>query len=305
MVKEAGRFSVKRHNSMRHNIKRIILGNAHSQGKRRVFTLMATVLMVVALCVSHSGPAYSESRRAGAKAERKSDTRKKDDKSAETHKKEERKDEKKGEDEVASSDGKGADESRKEGDGAPKAEEKGAISMRDYSEEDFRPQVEEESYVWLVFKTLFVLGSIVGGFYFFFRFVTKKTGIQLLGQEVIKVLSVTPLGQNKYLQVVDLAGRVLVLGVTDNAINVISEIVEKDEIDRIRILSSRGAQVKPGGFQEYLTAQMGRVIEKVTELRHRDRVATVTEVGDETDLSYLRDHRKRLRDLNGNDNESQ
>ena len=69
-----------------------------------------------------------------------------------------------------------------------------------------------------------MIGLLVGGFYYFFRFVTRKVGIQMLGRDVVQVLSVVPIGQNKYLQVVDLAGRVLVLGVTDSNINFITEI---------------------------------------------------------------------------------
>ena len=62
------------------------------------------------------------------------------------------------------------------------------IPTREYSDEDFRPNPEETSYGWLVFKTILILGMLVGGFYYFFRFVVRRTGMQVLGENVLHVL---------------------------------------------------------------------------------------------------------------------
>lgn len=164
-------------------------------------------------------------------------------------------------------------------------------------------QSEPESYGWLIFKTIFVIGLLVGGFYYFFRFVTRKVGIQMLGRDVVQVLSVVPIGQNKYLQVVDLAGRVLVLGVTDSNINFITEIQEKDEIDRIRLMSTRPVAHEAAPFQEFLAKQLGKIIGK------KDAGAVVEAheprpFGDTDRLDYLKRQRERLRKINGSDNEA-
>jgi flagellar biogenesis protein FliO len=166
-----------------------------------------------------------------------------------------------------------------------------------------RPTVEEDSYGWMIFKTIIVLGLLVGGFYYFYRFVTKKAGIHLVGREVIKILSIVPVGQNKYLQVVDLAGRIMVIGVSDSNINLITEIKDKDEIDRIRLLSSKSTPVQPGGFQEYISKYISRLLgnksqgEKYSsfEMRHDD--SSVDR------MDYLRKQRDRLKKINGNDDE--
>ncbi|MBP7737879.1 MAG: flagellar biosynthetic protein FliO [Spirochaetes bacterium] len=179
------------------------------------------------------------------------------------------------------------------------------VPTKDFKEDDFKPQVDEPSAVWMFIKMIFVLGIFGGGFFYFWRFITKKSGIGLFGGEAIKVLSVAPLGQNKYLQVVDLAGKVLVIGVSDNAISLISEITEKDQIDRIRILSNRApsADRKVSGFQEYVMNDIGKLIDKVRELRHRDRGARTTVIDNPEDIKYLRQQRDRLKDLNGSDHE--
>lgn len=187
---------------------------------------------------------------------------------------------------------------------APKESTEG-VPTRDFKEEDFKPQVDEPSALWMFIKMIFVLGIFGGGFYYFWRFITKKSGIGLFGGEAIKVLSVAPLGQNKYLQVVDLAGKVLVIGVSDSAISLISEITEKDQIDRIRILSNRtpSAHRKVSGFQEYVMNDIGRLIDKVRELRRRDRGTRTTVIDNPEDINYLRQQRDRLKDLNGSDHE--
>jgi len=172
------------------------------------------------------------------------------------------------------------------------------IAEKDAKESDLysyeKPAVEEESYVWLIIKTIIVLGSLVGGFYYFFRFVTKKAGIQVLGRDVVQVLSIVPLGQNKFLQVVDLAGRILVLGISDSGIHLITEVKEKEEIDRIRLLSSKSTPVQPGGFQEYVSKQIGRLL-KGRNVEQETGAFTRERKVDRMD--YLKMQRDRLRGI--------
>ncbi len=179
----------------------------------------------------------------------------------------------------------------------PAKEEPG---IYDYEE----PVVEEESYVWLIFKTIFILGLLVGGFYYFFKFVTKKTGIHAIGQDVIKILSIVPVGQNKFLQVVDIAGRILVLGVTDSSINIITEVEGRDEIDRVRLLSSKSVPVQPGGFQQYITKQVVRFINKNFNRPSAGTGHAQAEERSGSDrMEYLKKQKDRLKGLNGNDDE--
>src|SRR6056297_1592948 len=176
------------------------------------------------------------------------------------------------------------------------AEEKG---LYDYEE----PSNEEQSYGWLIFKTILILGTLVAGFYFFFHYVTKKAGIQTVGQNVMQVLSVVPVGQNKFLQVVDMAGKILVLGVSDNNINLITEIHGKDEIDRIRLLSSRSAPPAPGGFQEFVTNQIGRVFDRVKGTGSDAQFGRDHDY-EKDSMQYLNSHRSRLRKLNGDETDN-
>lgn len=165
-----------------------------------------------------------------------------------------------------------------------------------------KPVAEEDSYAWLIIKTIFILGALVWAFYYFFRFVTKKTGIQTLGRDVIKVLSMVPVGQNKYLQVIDLAGKIMVIGVSDANINLITQINDKDEIDRIRLLSSKSIPVQQAGFQEYLVKYIGKLLNRETSSRNKSGDSfRQTEVDDHDKMEYLKKQRARLKGLNNDD----
>lgn len=189
------------------------------------------------------------------------------------------------------------------------ADEKGetvGVPTKEYKDEDFKPPVEEESFLWMFVKMILVLGVLGAGFYYFYRFVTKKSGVSLFGGDAIRVLSVVPLGQNKFLNVVDLAGKVVVVGVSDNNINLITEITEKDQIDRIRILSTRTpppAAGGGGGFQDNIIRQIGKLLSKVQGLKNRDSRLKSSGIDRPSDVEYLRQQKTRLKNLNGADDE--
>jgi flagellar protein FliO/FliZ len=184
-------------------------------------------------------------------------------------------------------------------------EDTAGVPSKEFKDDDFKPPVEEESSVWMFIKMILILGIFAGGFYYFYRFVTKKTGVSIFGGEAIKVLSVVPLGQNKFLQLIDVAGKVMVIGVSDNNINMITEITEKDQIDRIRILSTRkpppGASA--GSFQDQVMKEIGKIIGRVRDFRHREHTIKTTVVDNPADIEYLRQQRDRLKGLNGSENE--
>ncbi len=174
-----------------------------------------------------------------------------------------------------------------------------------FKDEDFRPKVEEDSPGWLMFKALAVIALIGAGFYMFFKYVTQKTGISNLGGAVITQLATVPIAQNKFIQVIDIAGKVLVVGVADSGINLLTEITDKNEIDRIRLIGSQKTAAGAVNFQEYISKHLGRFKEVVNDISSRRRpeskIIKKTESG--VDLSYLKSQKDRLKNLNGRGNE--
>lgn len=174
-----------------------------------------------------------------------------------------------------------------------------------FVEEDFKPQVEEESAAWMIIKTILVLALFIGGFYMFFKFVSQKTGMNISGQSAIQILSTVSVGTNKFIQIVDVAGKVFLLGVSDNNISLLTEIKDREDIDRIRLLSSQSTPVQGLSFPEFVAGQVGWVIEKINEKRtHGLKKATVEEIPrSDFDMSFLNKQKSRLKDINGNDDE--
>ena len=184
------------------------------------------------------------------------------------------------------------------------------VPGQNFVEEDFRPQIEEESASWLIIKTLLVLALFIGGFYYFYKFVTQKSGINLSGHEAIRILSTVSLGTNKFIQIVDVAGKIFLLGVTDNNINLLTEIKDKEEIDRIRLLSSRSTNVQGATFQDFISGQIGWVADKVSEIRSRgnkkQNKRSMEEFSSkEFDMSYMNNQKNRLKKMNGNDGDDE
>ncbi|MBQ3642976.1 MAG: flagellar biosynthetic protein FliO [Candidatus Riflebacteria bacterium] len=73
-------------------------------------------------------------------------------------------------------------------------------------------------------------------------FIQKKTGI--ISNDFGKVLGVVPLDNKRLIYVVDVMGKMIVLGVTESNINFLTEITDKDTIDAYRL--KYGQSVTPG-----------------------------------------------------------
>ncbi len=181
-----------------------------------------------------------------------------------------------------------------------------AVPGQGFVEEDFKPQVEEESVAWMIIKTILILGLFAGGFYMFFKFVSQKAGLHVSGHEAIQILSTVSVGTNKFVQIIDVAGKVFLLGVSDSSINLLTEITDREEIDRIRLLSSRSTPVQNATFPEFIASHIGWVIDKINEKRTYGlkKTAIVEEISQKDfDMSYLNKQKKRLKNIDGGDDE--
>ena len=103
------------------------------------------------------------------------------------------------------------------------------------------PEFEENmlSYPMLVLRTIAVLAVIVVGLYVLFRVLVKKRNRIVTDTDIIKVHATFPLAANKLIQVVEIAEKILVLGVSDSNINLIAEVEDKETIDKIKVMSSK------------------------------------------------------------------
>jgi flagellar biogenesis protein FliO len=128
-----------------------------------------------------------------------------------------------------------------------------AEPVRDYRVD--RPQadplavdgVEDLSLGWTLFRTLVVLAMVV-----MLAYLTLNVGLRRLlgiksiasGQAVVEVLERVPLDQKRALFVVKAAGEVLLIGGSDNSLELITRL-DAAEVQRLRAKEAPGLQMSP------------------------------------------------------------
>jgi flagellar biogenesis protein FliO len=112
------------------------------------------------------------------------------------------------------------------------------------------------SYPLLVLRTLAVLAAIIVGIYLIFRLFLKRKNKIVTDTGLIKVLSSYPLAANRVIQVVEIAGKIMILGVSESSINLITEVGDQEFIDKIKLLSSKESKVG-GSFKDQIFKLMG------------------------------------------------
>lgn len=99
--------------------------------------------------------------------------------------------------------------------------------------ERFQPEKEETSVLWLLVKVILVLGILIAAMYYALKFISVQRDAKYPVKGVMSLLSNLPIGPNKQLQIVDISGQLYVLGISDNSINLITEIKSSDAKERI------------------------------------------------------------------------
>lgn len=100
------------------------------------------------------------------------------------------------------------------------------------------------SYAYMLFKAVFSLAVVLAAlalFLYGLKAVMRRTGYRASQQaEPVRVLSVYPLDYKKSLTVVDVAGTVIVLGVTPTSVNLVMKIENRDAAEELKRLGATG-----------------------------------------------------------------
>ncbi|GAB4426794.1 MAG: hypothetical protein OHK0011_08460 [Turneriella sp.] len=94
---------------------------------------------------------------------------------------------------------------------------------------------EQPSVFWQFVRTLVTLAFLLGIFYAIFRLYKFKRELPEKSFSAVTSIYEYPLGTNQRLQIIEIAGRLMILGVSDNSIQLISEVTDKYTIDRIKL----------------------------------------------------------------------
>lgn len=88
------------------------------------------------------------------------------------------------------------------------------------------------STITYVFSLIITFAVVIGLAYLASRFVGQKIGIMSVSDN--RILSTLVLGPNRSVQVVEVAGKVIVLGVTEHSITLLEEITDEIRLEKIR-----------------------------------------------------------------------
>ncbi|MBV6494071.1 MAG: hypothetical protein LDLANPLL_02097 [Turneriella sp.] len=94
---------------------------------------------------------------------------------------------------------------------------------------------EQPSLLWQFVRTLLTLAILIAIFYGVFRLYKFKRNLPSQEFSAVTSLYEFPLGTNQRLQIIELAGRLMVLGVSEQSVELLSEITDKYTIDRIKL----------------------------------------------------------------------
>jgi flagellar protein FliO/FliZ len=142
--------------------------------------------------------------------------------------------------------------------------------------------------VGLLLKTALVLCLMGGVLYLVVRFFVR--GRAFFNQEggLFHVIGTHALAPNKYMQLIEMGDSLFVIGVTENSINLLKEIKEKETIDLIKTQASRFYGKREMGFTFHLRKFLSRF--------QTERVIDEG-VDGERKIAFLKHQRSRLRRL--------
>lgn len=96
------------------------------------------------------------------------------------------------------------------------------------------------SFIKMISALAVILGLMIGALYFFKRFL-KNTGTGMDRGELIRVIASRHLGPKSNIMLLDIAGRVVAVGLAGNRMTLLATITEPEALDRLKSLQSGGS----------------------------------------------------------------
>lgn len=112
--------------------------------------------------------------------------------------------------------------------------------------------------VWDFVRMVLILGAVVGVVYLIF-FILKRSGNPRFQEnQIIKVLSSKALANNRSLHVVGVGNQVFLVGSSDNGVSLVSEIIEKETLDGLRLQATAAEGGNRRTFADILSSVFGK-----------------------------------------------
>ena len=142
--------------------------------------------------------------------------------------------------------------------------------------------------VWAYIRIIVVLALMIGVIYAIFLVMKKFLKVKEDTGDGVQLLTSRTLGPGKQVQVVFVHGRYLILGVTNDNINLLGEITDPKEIEHIELYANEQAAQSGQTFGEIITNMYKRLFgKKIAEDKSFDYE---TDEGD-----FLREQQEKLK----------
>ncbi|MDI6781995.1 MAG: flagellar biosynthetic protein FliO [bacterium] len=116
------------------------------------------------------------------------------------------------------------------------------------------------SFLAVMAKTVFaliIIGLLIIGL---LKFFFKDKAALFSGVKCINTLATHPLSPNKYIQIVEINNKIIILGITESNINLLTEITDRDDIDLIKLQCSSEPQSISLSFIDHLTGSVKKML---------------------------------------------
>ncbi len=123
---------------------------------------------------------------------------------------------------------------------------------------------ESPSYFTMVIKTLLILGIFGICIYYFGKYISKKQGLSFPHLNIINIITSIPVGTNRFVQIIEVGNKYYLIGSTDSNINLLTEVVDKETLNMIKILKNKQAErTDTPTFFSFLNNFLGGISKKV------------------------------------------
>ena len=118
-----------------------------------------------------------------------------------------------------------------------------------------KPQTDETrpSWGWQFLKTFFTLAILLFVFWAMWKIYFFKKNLPARTSQVLKILYEHDISSNKKLQIIEIGNRLMVLGISDSSIQLITEISDKDSVAEIKLNCEKENQTEKVDFFLVLT----------------------------------------------------
>ena len=113
---------------------------------------------------------------------------------------------------------------------------------------------------WDFIKMVLILGAVIGVIYLIFHFLKKSGNPKFKDTRLIRVLSSKTLTGPRALHLVEVGNQVFLVGTSENTVNLVSEIVDKETLDGIKLQAEETTERR--SFTGILGQAFGRPVVK-------------------------------------------